>query len=449
METVGDYELLTRIGAGGMAETFVAIRRGPGGFEQRVCLKRVLPHLVGDKNLTRLFVDEARISATLRHGNIAQVLDFGHDGQSHYLVLELIEGIDLRKLMRSLASKNESLTTGLVVHVAQELAAALEYAHGQGLVHRDISPSNILVSRAGELKLTDFGIAKALGNTGFARTGVVKGKVPYMAPEYAREGRFDPRSDLFALGVSLYEIVGGRRPFDGKSDPETIENLTLGTRPALAELSPDTNQELIHIIERCLEPAPEDRFASARALRDALAELSPPPTARRILGKLVKGAGDTSDAALVATQAGTPKGTAVLTRGTAEAPVEPTPADASDVTRTRGRPLDPPTALDARAPNTQVEGAPQTQLDAAPKTQVEGAPKTQLDAAPKTQLDAAPKTQLDPAPKTQLDPKADGPMQRDVTTAITPRAQATPPWVWIALGVGVAAIAAMVVLFAI
>lgn len=351
-DRLGDYELVERIGVGGMAETFVAIRRGPGGFEQTVCVKRVLPHLAHDPELTDLFIQEARLSARLRHGNIAQVLDFGHHDGNPFLVLELIEGLDLRKLM-----KERELTTGIIVHIAQELSAALDYAHNEGLVHRDISPSNVLVSRVGEIKLADFGIAKALGNTGFSRTGVVKGKVPYMAPEYAQDGRYDPRSDLFSLGVLLYELVAHRRPFDGPNDTETLKNLARGTHPPLTEAAPDTNAEFAAVVERCLAVDPDDRFQSTRALRDALADLAPPPTARRILGKVVRSVQSRSGKTTLAParKAATAQGTAVLTATPSPEAVQPTPAAADAVTRTRA-PLEP--ATERAEPPTVLDSPP-------------------------------------------------------------------------------------------
>lgn len=270
-----------------MAETFIGLRRGTGGFEQRVCIKRVLEHLRNDAEILRLFVQEAQLSARLRHSNIAQVIDFGEHQGTHFLVLEYVEGMDLRGLMRRTEG---ALPVEIITFIATEMAKALEYAHSEGVFHRDISPSNVLLSRAGEVKVADFGIAKAVGMTAFTRTGAVKGKVPYMAPEYARRGEFDPRSDLFSLGVTLFELIGGRRPFDGKSDPETLENITTGTRPDLSELG-SAPRELIEAVHRCLATDPEDRFSDARELRHALGALKVPATARRALAKRVKEAG--------------------------------------------------------------------------------------------------------------------------------------------------------------
>lgn len=284
---LGPYEPQCRLGAGGMAETFVAIKRGPAGFEQRVCIKRVLPAYEGDQEFVRSFVEEARTSATLRHGNIVQVLDFAQaeDDGSHYLVLELIDGLDLRALTQRVPRLDAELTS----LIASDLAAALEHAHtpdgSRGtIVHRDLSPSNVLISRAGEVKLTDFGIARVLGSQLRTASGVIKGKVPYMPPEYIASGRFDTRGDLFALGVLLFELVHGERPFDGESEIDTLRKIVAGERrPFTARVPPG----LRVVIERLLSARPEDRFASASELLDALPGFAA-NQARRRLAELVR-----------------------------------------------------------------------------------------------------------------------------------------------------------------
>ncbi len=294
----GPYEALRRLGAGGMAETFVALRRGPHGFVQKVCIKRILPAYAENSDFTQSFLREARTSAVLRHANIVQVLDFGQVDDSYYLALELIEGLDLRALLagapRSVTedASPRTLSAEIVTLIAGELSAALEHAHGEGydrepVVHRDLSPSNVLVSPAGEVKLTDFGIARALGGAQLTATGVIKGKVPYLPPEYIERGVFDQRSDLFSLGVLLFELLAGERPFDGESDLDTIRRIASGERPQLRDLAPHVPRALAECVERLIAGAPSERFDSARALLDALPPIST-HAARRELGALVE-----------------------------------------------------------------------------------------------------------------------------------------------------------------
>ncbi len=271
-----------------MAETFEALRRGPAGFEQRVCIKRILPAFESDQEFVAAFLREATTSAQLRHTNIVQVLDFGVADGSHYLALELIDGMDLRKL----STHVDRLSADLVTLVAIDLASALHHAHSgsnarPSVVHRDISPSNVLVSLAGEVKLVDFGIAKALGGTHLTATGTIKGKIPYLPPEYIERGSFEPQGDLFSLGVMLFELLSGQRPFDGESDLDTIRRIAAGTRPELKALCKDAPDELVRCIEGLIVIEPAQRIASAAALLDALPMISV-PIARRQLSELVR-----------------------------------------------------------------------------------------------------------------------------------------------------------------
>jgi serine/threonine protein kinase len=294
-EHLGDYELVERLGVGGMAETFVAIRRGPGGFEQRVCLKRILPTFAGDTDFVEMFLREARLSALLHHGHIARVLDFGIADGAHYLTLELIEGTDLRAALRHLRRRGESLDPGLTSYLAHALAAALDFAHtadddgrAAGIIHRDVSPSNVLLSNAGEVKLSDFGIAKASNHPGSVQSGALKGKIPYMAPEYALGRYCSARSDLFSLGVLLYECLAGYRPFDGGSDIQTLDRARNGRHDLLHEAAPETPAPLADAIEALLAPNPEGRPPNAAAFVRMLTEVPPPPLAQRDLGALVR-----------------------------------------------------------------------------------------------------------------------------------------------------------------
>jgi hypothetical protein len=282
----GPYRLIRRLGVGGMAEAFEAARVGSSGFEQRVCLKRILPAYGEDEELVRRFRHEAQLAARLRHTNIVGILDVGAIDGVHYMALELVDGVDLRSFLRS--SKGEKLSAEVVALIAMDLAYALDHAHG-ALVHRDLSPSNVLVSRTGEAKLADFGVAKALEATAATASRHARGKIPYMAPEQMRGEAVDGRADLFSLGVVMFEALAGQRPFDGAHEVETMQRILDGKRPALAEVAPDTPAALVAIVERLLETDREARYANASELLEALADVAPNPGVRRGLAATVEG----------------------------------------------------------------------------------------------------------------------------------------------------------------
>jgi len=291
----GPYELVRRLGVGGMAETFEAVRRGPGGFTQRVCLKLVQPFFRDKEDFLQLFEREARLAAKLRHSNIVGVIDFGRIDGVTYMALELVDGIDLASLLD--AQPGRRLAHEHVALVGHELARALEHAHDPRrdgavngaadtvIIHRDVSPSNVMVSQRGEVLLTDFGVAKAI--TGTARQqSAVKGKVPYMSPELLRAEPLDGRSDLFALGVVLFEALAGQRPFHGEHDPATIMMILKGERPPLGALAGPVPAGLVEVVESLLEPDRNKRPASATVLLERLDPFVPPPRMRRELGKM-------------------------------------------------------------------------------------------------------------------------------------------------------------------
>jgi serine/threonine protein kinase len=269
-----------------MAETFEAARSGQGAFEQRVCLKRVLPAFSEDDVFVSRFRREAKLAARLRHTNIVGVIDVGEIDGVHYMTLELVDGVDLRSFLKS--CPEEKLSPDTVALIALDLAYALEHAHGT-LVHRDISPSNILLSRSGETKLADFGIAKAIDNAAVTASRSAQGKVPYMSPEHVRGDAVDGRADLFSLGVVLFEAAAGVRPFDGAHDVETMQRILDGERRPLADLAPDIPPALRQVIERLIEVDPEVRTPSAARLIEELAAVAPPPGTRRALGSTIEG----------------------------------------------------------------------------------------------------------------------------------------------------------------
>ncbi len=259
----GPYTLIQRLGVGGMAETFEAVRRGRSGFEQRVCLKLVRPGFRDDVDSIVLFEREARLAAKLHHSHIVAVIDFGEIEDTLYMALELVDGADLQVLL----DQRKRLSPEHVALVGHDLATALAHAHdpsvegegegqegAKGIIHRDISPSNVMISRHGEVKLTDFGLASFAASG--SRQSEVRGKFPYMAPERLRADPLDGRSDLFSLGVVLFEALAGRRPYEGGNDPATIMLIMEGDHPALSDLAPGAPPELCRVLENLIDPEP-------------------------------------------------------------------------------------------------------------------------------------------------------------------------------------------------
>jgi serine/threonine protein kinase len=268
------YELKRLLGRGGMAEVYEATQRGEGAFERRVAVKRLLPDAAQNDSLRRSFLDEASIAARLHHASIVSVLDFGIlDGQA-FQVLELVVGADLSALLRAVREAGSTFPEALALYVCREVAHALHYAHGLsaegrplGIVHRDVKPSNVLVSAAGEVKLTDFGIAFANERSERTQTGVVKGTMSYMAPEQLMGGRVDARADVFSLGCMLHALLNGQSPL---TDPSVVALLVAGgTLP----LSPSITPDIAQVIQRATHGLREQRYPTAGAMAHALTEL--------------------------------------------------------------------------------------------------------------------------------------------------------------------------------
>ncbi|MCA9693925.1 MAG: serine/threonine protein kinase [Myxococcales bacterium] len=268
--SIGPYRVLRRLGVGGMAEVFLAIAYGASGFEKQVAIKIPLPRVREDGRLLRLLIEEARLGARLQHRNLVQVHDLGVADGVYYVRMDYVDGADLHTLTR-----RERPSPGLALLIAEELALALEYVHDVrddegrplGLVHRDVSPSNILLSRHGELKLADFGIAKATMLADNTLADGRRGKYAYMSPEQVERRSLTAQSDQFALGVTLVELLIGRRPFEGATPLATMENIRAAAPPPLPQLTPEVRAVAL----RCLSQRPEDRFPSAAELREALA----------------------------------------------------------------------------------------------------------------------------------------------------------------------------------
>lgn len=282
LSQIGPYRLLRRIGQGGMAEVYEARVYGGSGFEKKVAIKVLLPELRGRGDLERILIEEARLGAQLVHRNLVQVHDLGLDGDIYYVRMDFVDGADLASLMRQPGPSGgerriKCPPVELSLLIAEEIAVALDFVHrfcddagrSLGLVHRDISPSNILISRSGEVKLADFGIAKATHLTEITRGNVRKGKYAYMSPEQVENGRLTAASDQFSLGVTLMELCLGRRPYDAESVMATMERIRQAEPPVLDGLG----GELPTIIRRCLARDPDERYPDAEQLRREIARL--------------------------------------------------------------------------------------------------------------------------------------------------------------------------------
>jgi len=281
----GRYQLIRRVSLGGMAEIYKAKAFGPSGFEKVVAVKRLLPHAEEDPELVGRFVAEAKLLAQLDHPLIAKTYDVGHVDEDatgastqHYLAMEYVYGVDLQELQHALRARGAICEARVVCAIGIQAAVALDYAHAfvdehgvpLRIVHRDVSPQNLMLSKDGELKLIDFGIAKFAGSAMKTRTGVVKGKHAYMSPEQVRARAVDHRSDLFSLGVILWELCCGERLFKGDSVLETLELVEA------AEVLPPEHKvagvpaELSRWILRCLKKDPAERPQRAAHLADGL-----------------------------------------------------------------------------------------------------------------------------------------------------------------------------------
>jgi serine/threonine protein kinase len=275
LERFGRYFLLDKIATGGMAEVYRAVTHGVEGFRRTFVVKRILAENAASPAFIRMFCDEARISALLHHPNIVQVYDFGHVSGSYFLAMEYLLGKDLSSLMRFLRAAKAAVPPSLAAFIAREAAIGLHHAHtlrgpsGQplGIVHRDVTPSNIMLLYAGGVKLLDFGIAKVGASTSASSEGEgVKGKFGYLSPEQARGADVDGRADVFALGVTMWEMLAGRRLFAGKNDLETLRNVLQRPVPPPSSVRPEIPPALDRIVLRALERTRERRYQTADEL---------------------------------------------------------------------------------------------------------------------------------------------------------------------------------------
>ncbi len=272
----GKYTLIAKIGHGGMAEVFLAANQGPAGFTKLAVLKRLHPHLEEEELLLEMFLDEARLAARLNHPHVVQTYEVGEVDAQHYIAMEHLEGQSLARVLRHARKQGQPLPLSLAVRVFIDVLDGLHYAHTLrdfdgtplGVVHRDISPGNLFVTYEGQVKILDFGIAKAGTQLSETRAGQVKGKFAYIAPEQARPGGHDHRADLWSMGVVMWEALSGRRLFKGESEVLTLHNTLNSEVVALdEEMVPP---ELAAIVDRSLQRDPAARYQSAREMKEDL-----------------------------------------------------------------------------------------------------------------------------------------------------------------------------------
>lgn len=278
-DILGRYELVSLIARGGMAEVWLARAGGARGFRKKVVIKTILPHLAQDPEFIEMFRNEALLAAGLDHPHLVQIFDFGAKDSTYYIAMEYVDGQSLRQVSRLLRKeKKEAPPPWLALHVLAAACDGLQYAHGLrdedgkllGLVHRDVSPENIMISYEGTVKLLDFGVAKATKEASLTEAGTLKGKYSYMAPEQILGRPVDRRIDVYAAGVVLYEVLTGMRPFRGRTQWDLLQQITAGDVVPPTEYAPWIPKSLEELILKAIERDPDERFPSARHLQERI-----------------------------------------------------------------------------------------------------------------------------------------------------------------------------------
>ncbi len=278
-QRIDRYELIGEIASGGMATVFLARLTGLGGFQRFVALKRLHPHLASEKDFVRMFLDEARLAAGIHHPNVVPILEVGAGRVGYYLVMEYIEGETLARLLARAASVNTKLPVAISIRIGIDMLLGLHAAHElkdesgapTNLVHRDVSPQNVLVGADGISRITDFGVARAASRLGDTRAGQLKGKIAYMAPEQASGiEELDRRADVFAAGIVLWESLAQRRLFKAQNEAATLSRVMNEPVPNLSAIASDVPDAVTAVISRALQRHPDRRFATCAEFADAL-----------------------------------------------------------------------------------------------------------------------------------------------------------------------------------
>jgi TonB family protein len=286
----GQYVLVEKIATGGMAEVWKARMRGVEGFQKIVAIKKILPHLSDNQDFIEMFIDEAKLAAQLNHNNIIHIYDLGKIQSSYYIAMEYIDGYDLKTILRRGEERDQPMGIELALFIASKIASALDYAHRKhdfegkdmGLVHRDVSPQNVLISQEGDIKLCDFGIAKAASKASHTQAGALKGKLQYMSPEQAWGRNIDRRSDIFALATVLFEMLTGRKLFTGDNELSILEQVREARVVAPSTINDEVPPEVDKIVQKALQKDPAGRYQTAgemaKDLDSILYSFRPTPT---------------------------------------------------------------------------------------------------------------------------------------------------------------------------
>ncbi len=277
-ELYGKYELVKKIATGGMAEVFKAMSTSIGGFRKLVALKRILPHLSTDAEFVSLFIDEAKLTVTLGHSNIVQVLDFGRIENNYYIAMEFVDGRDMTQVLIKQSQKKATVPIEIACYIIAQTLRGLEYAHTSrgrdeaplGIVHRDVSPKNIRITPDGSVKIIDFGIARAQNRATETAAGTIKGTLGYMSPEQILGDEIDHRSDIFAYGIVLFQMLTCRNPFDGPTLKERVRRLTSEPIPSIRNYNPALDSEIEGIVARCLDRDIDLRYQDLAEVQNEL-----------------------------------------------------------------------------------------------------------------------------------------------------------------------------------
>jgi eukaryotic-like serine/threonine-protein kinase len=275
-DRVGKYRIIAKLGQGGMATVYLSIVPGPAGFNKLLVVKLLKEELVHDPDFLSMFLNEARLAARLNHANVVHTYEVGTDGDQQFLVMDYLDGQPLHAILRRV--RREKMPLDVHVRILADMLAGLHYAHtltdfdGTPLhvVHRDVSPQNVFVTYDGQVKVVDFGIAKAAGATSTTQSGVFKGKMSYVAPEQAGGDTIDARADIFSVGVMLWEAMAGRKFAQGDGQGAVLARRLAGAEPRIRDVVPDADPELAEICDRAMAHKKEDRYANALEFRDAL-----------------------------------------------------------------------------------------------------------------------------------------------------------------------------------